>query len=169
MNTFFNLNGRLDGKSFLTAFLVLFAAGIALQLVSAFVSPLIGLVGLVLIWCNIAVFGKRLHDAGYTAWLVIAIFIVFAIISSIVGLVVTPIMAPEAVEAQKRLTELQMSGQIGFAEAMHHTAEISRMQLSASIVTSIISSLIIGGAMYMLPTQKADNKHGPAPSSDAFQ
>lgn len=61
----FSPNGRIGQKEFWIGVLILIAANI----VASFI-PLLGfIISLALIWVGIAVYGKRLHDAGKSAWL----------------------------------------------------------------------------------------------------
>ena len=62
----FSFNGRLRRQHFWISWLILFGAGFVTGLI-----PIIGgLIGLVLIWPNLAISVKRLHDMGKTGWLI---------------------------------------------------------------------------------------------------
>lgn len=61
----FSPNGRIGQQEYWIGVLILIAANI----VASFI-PILGfIISLALIWVGIAVYGKRLHDAGKTAWL----------------------------------------------------------------------------------------------------
>jgi len=64
-NLLFSVNGRIAQQQFWIGVLILIAANI----VAGFI-PILGfIISLALIWVGIAVYGKRLHDAGKSAWL----------------------------------------------------------------------------------------------------
>lgn len=61
----FSPNGRIGQQEYWIGILILIVANI----VASFI-PLLGfIISLALIWVGIAVYGKRLHDAGKSAWL----------------------------------------------------------------------------------------------------
>ncbi len=63
-NLLFNVEGRISARDYWKGVAVIIGGNILLNFL-----PLIGgLVWLVLIWVGIAVYGKRLHDTGRTAW-----------------------------------------------------------------------------------------------------
>jgi len=83
-NLFLSANGRIGQKDFWIGYLILFVSGLVLGMI-----PVLGmLVGLALIYPNVCLFSKRLHDFGKTGWLQlapIAIYLVLAVIAAVVG------------------------------------------------------------------------------------
>ena len=83
-NLFLSANGRIGQKDFWIGFLILFVAGIVLGMI-----PFLGMIiGLALIYPNVCIFSKRLHDFGKTGWLAAvpyAIFAVVMVVSMIAG------------------------------------------------------------------------------------
>ncbi len=64
-NLFLTADGRIGKKDFWIAWLILFAAGFVAGLI-----PVIGgFIGLALIYPNVCIFSKRLHDFDKTGWL----------------------------------------------------------------------------------------------------
>ena len=62
---FLSANGRIGQKDFWIGFLILFVAGFILGLI-----PVINLIaGLALIYPNVCLYSKRLHDFGKSGWL----------------------------------------------------------------------------------------------------
>lgn len=60
-----SLQGRIRRTHFWIGFLILFAASFVAGLI-----PVIGtIISIALLWPSIAVYGKRLHDMGQSAWL----------------------------------------------------------------------------------------------------
>ncbi len=79
----FSFEGRLRRSHFWIGFLIIFGANVVLGWI-----PLIGwLISLALIWPNLAISVKRLHDMGRTGWLVLAPYAI-SIVLSIIGFVI---------------------------------------------------------------------------------
>lgn len=69
---FLDAKGRIGKKDFWIGFLILFVTGIILSFL-----PIIGqIAGLLLIYPNVCVFSKRLHDFGKTGWLAAVPFVI---------------------------------------------------------------------------------------------
>lgn len=104
----FSFNGRLRRQHFWISWLILFGAGFVTGLI-----PIIGgLIGLVLIWPNVAITVKRLHDMGKTGW-----FAVIPWVANIVGIVMiisavgmSIITNPQAFENEDPSAVLAMFG-----------------------------------------------------------
>lgn len=65
---FLSPNGRIDRPTFWIGFAIIFASSIVLNFIP-FLGPLIGLA---LLWPQICVHTKRLHDMGRSGWLMLA-------------------------------------------------------------------------------------------------
>lgn len=64
-NLLFNPNGRIGQKEFWIGVAIIFGGNLLLTWI-----PFLGtLIWLALLWVGVAVYGKRLHDAGNSAWL----------------------------------------------------------------------------------------------------
>jgi uncharacterized membrane protein YhaH (DUF805 family) len=76
---FLRADGRIGQKDFWLGWLILFVAGIVLGMI-----PLLGmLISLALIYPNVCVFSKRLHDFGKTGWLAAAPYVILLVASVI--------------------------------------------------------------------------------------
>ncbi|WP_257457896.1 DUF805 domain-containing protein [Archangium lipolyticum] len=72
---FLTPEGRIGRRDFWIGFLIVMVASTVLQII-----PFIGqLLGLLLVWPQICIHSKRLHDMGKSAWLMLAPFIVSGI------------------------------------------------------------------------------------------
>ncbi len=77
----FSFEGRIRRQHFWIGWLILLGAGV----VAGWIPVLGGLIGLLLIWPNLAIAVKRLHDMGQSGWLV-AIPWVVTIVALFVGI-----------------------------------------------------------------------------------
>ena len=87
MQLFLTPNGRIDQATYWRAVLILLGISAALSVVSAFVSPFLGIAGLLFIWPWIAVHVKRLHDSNKSGWLTIAIVVLAVVVSMIASFI----------------------------------------------------------------------------------
>jgi uncharacterized membrane protein YhaH (DUF805 family) len=79
---FLSANGRIGQKDFWIGFAILFVAGLVLGMI-----PVLGmLIGLALIYPNICLYSKRLHDFGKTGWLAALPYVVLLIAGVIAGI-----------------------------------------------------------------------------------
>lgn len=74
----FSPAGRIGPGNFWRGYIIILAVSLVIQVINVLMGPSalsmpLGLVSLVLYWCTIAVFVKRLHDTGATGWWVVAI------------------------------------------------------------------------------------------------
>lgn len=69
---FLSPNGRIDRPTFWIGFGLIFAGSVAVNFI-----PLVGnLLGFLLIWPQVCVHAKRLHDMGRSAWLLLIPFVI---------------------------------------------------------------------------------------------
>lgn len=75
-NIFLTAEGRIGRREFWIGFAIVFVASLVLGWI-----PLLGqIIGLLLLWPQICLQAKRLHDMNYTAWLMIIPFAVWCVI-----------------------------------------------------------------------------------------
>ncbi|MEL6666450.1 MAG: DUF805 domain-containing protein [Pseudomonadota bacterium] len=165
-NLLFNPNGRIARTRFLQGMVVLTVASVLVVAGNTMVSNMIAFINLLLIFPYICVFGKRLHDAGTTAWWVIAIWLGSMLIAFILGLVFGGFfMTPEMVEIQEEMSERLAAGD--FAGFMQGTEILSDKMLPLNILTTIGSNLVLAIVVGALKTEPRENKHGPVPGTTA--
>ena len=76
---FLTADGRIGRRDFWIGFAVIFAASVVANMV-----PVLGqIVGLLLIWPQVCIHAKRLHDMGRTAWLMLLPFAVMVVAMSV--------------------------------------------------------------------------------------
>ena len=163
-NLLFNPNGRVARTRFLQGMVVLTVASVLVVAGSTMVSSTVGFLNILLIFPYICVFGKRLHDAGTTAWWVLAIWLGSMLIAFILGLVFGGFfMTPEMVEIQEEMSERLAAGD--FAGFMQGTEILSDKMLPLNILTTIGSNFILAVVVGALKTEPRENKHGPVPGT----
>ncbi|MDP3801335.1 MAG: DUF805 domain-containing protein [Phenylobacterium sp.] len=104
----FSFEGRLRRSHFWISWVILFFGGFVVGLI-----PFIGqLIGLILIWPNIAIQVKRLHDMGKTGWWVLAPFAanIVGIVLIVVTMGMSAVMNAEALEREDPAAVLAMMG-----------------------------------------------------------
>ncbi|MEL6755583.1 MAG: hypothetical protein AAFP81_04040, partial [Pseudomonadota bacterium] len=106
------------------------------------------------------------HDAGLTAWWVLAVGLGAIIFNFIFSLIFTPFfMGPEEMRIQEEMTERMLSGDWA---GMTEGAEILASKLlPLSIATIIVSNAVVAIVLGVLKTEPRENKHGPVPGSSA--
>lgn len=93
----FSPNGRIGQQDYWIGVLIIILCNLFLTWI-----PLLGfLIGLGLIWVGVAVYGKRLHDAGRTAWIHAipwAVSLVLLVVSFMIfgGAIISAVMAGDA-------------------------------------------------------------------------
>ncbi len=146
-NLFISFNGRIRRSHFWIAWLILLVGGFILGLI-----PILGtILGLVLIWPNLAIQVKRLHDMGHTGWLVaipwVANIIGFGVMISTVGL--TAFMNMSALENEDPAAVMAIVGPVlGIFGLL--------------FLVNVAFLLWIG----LMEGQKGDNKYGPNPKGE---
>ena len=143
----FSFNGRLRRQHFWISWLILLGAGVVLGWI-----PILGtILSLAMIWPNIAIVVKRLHDMGKSGWFVVvpwvANIIGFFMIVSAVGMAI--FTNPQAFESEDPSAALSMLGSMMGG-------------LAVMFLVNIAFLLWIG----ITDSQRGDNKFGPNPKGE---
>lgn len=155
------------------AVLILLGISAAISVISAFVSPFLGMAGLLFIWPWIAVHVKRFHDAGKTGWFTLGMVVVAIIVSMIAGFILPGLFGIDQAALQQEMQrEIESATAIGDpAQAMSAAMEASRglaqAQLLPSILATAISTGAVGAVMGLFKTEPNDNQYGPGPGGAA--
>lgn len=176
MELFLTPNGRIDQPTYWRAVLILLGISTLISVISAFVSPFLGFVGLVFIWPWIAVHVKRLHDSNKTGWLTIAIVVLAIIVSMISGFILPGLFGVDQAALQQEMQrEIENATAIGdpgqaMSAAMEASKGIAQAQLLPSILSTAITTGVTGAVMGLFKTDPNDNPYGPGPAgaSTAF-
>jgi uncharacterized membrane protein YhaH (DUF805 family) len=143
----FSFNGRLRRQHFWISWLILLGASVVLGWI-----PILGaLISILLIWPNLAITVKRLHDMGKTGWFAAIPWVAFIVgMVMIIGAVGTAIITnPQAFEHEDPSALVAMFGSMmgGFA---------------VMFLAGLAFLLWIG----ITDSQKGDNKYGPNPKGE---
>ena len=165
-NLLFSPNGRIARNRFWQGMVILTVASVLVAAGAVMIGTLVSLFGYALIYPYICVYGKRLHDAGLTAWWVIGVWLGTVVFNFILSLFLTPFfMGEEELAIQEEMSERMLSGDFS---GMMEGAEILAAQLLPltiflTVLTNLVAAVIVG----LLPTQPRENKHGPVPGAGA--
>ncbi len=168
MELYLSPNGRIDQPTYWRAVLILFAISAGLTVISAFVSPFLGMLGIVFIWPWIAVHVKRFHDAGKTGWLTVVMVVVALVVSMILAFILPGLFGVDQAAIQLEMQrEIEAAGSDP-AAAMGAAMEASKRAAQAQLIPSILSTLIVTGLigfiMSLFKTDPNDNQYGPGPA-----
>jgi len=144
-NALFNPSGQLGPSEFMTSGIVLIIAGFALNILPLLGLGFLGILGLVLLYCWIVVWIKRLRAAGQSPWMVIVVIIAWMVVGWIVSaFVITPIFAGNVAA--------NMSTGADFASMMESAQRVQRaVALPTAIVNAAISLAFIYVGNKILP------------------
>lgn len=143
----FSFNGRLRRQHFWISWLILLGAGVVLGWI-----PFLGLLlSIVMIWPNLAITVKRLHDMGKTGWFALIPWVANVVgFFMIVGAVGTAIITnPQAFENEDPAAALSMLGSMMGG-------------LSLMLLAGLAFLLWIG----ITDSQRGDNKFGTNPKGE---
>lgn len=162
---FFNPQGRISKARFQMGALVLIGLAFVLSLVPLLLSgpallpviAVLSLIEIVMIYCWVALWVKRLHQAGQTGWLTVLIGFGWVLISSVVEMLVTLSVNPDL---------LTMSAEsANMMEAIRQSLDAAREIALPLAVASAVTGLIVVFALNaLLPSQSGENKFGPPPA-----
>lgn len=174
MELFLTPNGRIDQPTYWRAVLILFGVSAALSVISAYVSPFLGVAGLLLIWPWIAVHVKRFHDSGKSGWMTLAMVVLAFVISFVAGMALMGVFGATTLALQEdmqREMEAAASGgdpSAAITAAMDATKRIAQAQLVPNLLSSALVTAVVGFVMGAInKTDPNDNQYGPGPGGSA--
>jgi len=143
---FLTAEGRIGRKDFWIGFLIVFAASVVLNIV-----PVLGqILGLLLIWPQICIHAKRLHDMGRTAWLMLVPFAVTVVCATLAVVTVGAGFLSAAIlgstDADMAAAGSAMAG-VGAASAV----------MGLAMLFGLAFLLWVG----LTPSQPGENRFGP--------
>lgn len=146
-NLFFSADGRIGRQDFWVGFLILLGANVVLNMI-----PLIGqILSLVLCWCWICLYSKRLHDMGKSGWLV-AVPLVIAVVAGVVAGISGAMAVFSAATA---VDGTDPTAAMGFLAGMGFAALV----VGAAVLINLAFLLWVG----LSGGQPGENRFGPVP------
>lgn len=146
VNLFFSFNGRIRRTHYWIGWAIVFVVGFVIGMI-----PFLGVLGILLLWPNLAIGVKRLHDMGKTGWLIAIPYVVQVL--TVVYVIATIGMAafadPEGFEDMPPEQALALLGPT----------------MGALLIAMVVS---IGFWLWMgiAESQRGDNKYGPNPKGE---
>jgi uncharacterized membrane protein YhaH (DUF805 family) len=116
---FLEPQGRLAPKSFGRGFVLLTGACMMISVLTAVVSPGLNVLQYALVFPYICLFGKRLHDAGLTAWLWIAFLAGLGFLNMFLSAILLPLLSPGSFASQVEVQETMQTAGFTAALALH--------------------------------------------------
>lgn len=160
---FLDPQGRLAPKPFARGLVLLTGAGMLISVLTSVVSPGINVLQYALVFPYLCLFGKRLHDAGLTAWLWIAFLAGLGLLNVFLSAFLLPVLSPQAFAIQLEVQKLMETGGLAAAfEALALRAEeYARLSAVTTLAAFLISSAVAGFAAFRLRSDPGPNRHGP--------
>jgi hypothetical protein len=160
---FLEPQGRLAPRPFGRGLVLLTGACMMISVLTAVVSPGLNVLQYALVFPYICLFGKRLHDAGLTAWLWIAFLAGLGFLNMFLSAILLPVLSPGAFAIQVEVQETMQT--VGFTAAFEELAlraeEYARLSAVTTLAAFLISSAITGFAAFRLRSDPKPNRHGP--------
>ncbi|PHQ66820.1 MAG: hypothetical protein COB92_06830 [Robiginitomaculum sp.] len=163
-NLLFSPSGRIDAHTFKRGAVILLTINVLLWqawLISLGAGVIAFFASLVLVYCWGCLFAKRFHDASKSGWMYLLIFIIFLVVSYMVGSVLLGVMSPDIVTEAENLQEtIDMDN-----PDVEYLLGVYDRMLKAMSLPFTISYLAVGGALAfgvnaMLKTDPEPNEHG---------
>jgi uncharacterized membrane protein YhaH (DUF805 family) len=166
---FLDPQGRLAPKPFARGLVILTAAFLVVTVLSAVVSPGLGILQYTLVFPYICVFGKRLHDAGLSAWLWLAYAAAVGVFGMVFSAILLPILSPGAFAVQAEIqTVMETTGfAAGFEALSERAEEYARLSAVTSVASFLLASGLVGLAAFRMRSEPKPNRHGPPTSGPA--
>ncbi len=149
----FRLNGRIGKQDFWIGVLIIVGGNVLMGLTG----PLAPFLWLALLWVGVAVYGKRLHDAGRTAWYHAFVWA----LSLVLGGIGTVVMAGTAISAGILSDGADLS--VEQVLTMLSVGGVGLLIFGLSNLVWIIYTIWVG----LMPGDPGDNAYGPPPTGDA--
>ena len=132
---FLEPQGRLAPKPFGRGLVLLTGGGMIISVLTAVVSPGLNVLQYALVFPYICLFGKRLHDAGLTAWLWIAFLAGLGFLNMFLSAMLLPVLSPEVSTALYRACQEAVNNAVKYSGA-----DLLEVTLSATPELSMVIS-----------------------------
>ena len=169
MNLYLSPNGRIDQPTYWRGVITLFVVSAVISVISAFVSPFLGILGLIVIWPWIVLHVKRFHDADQTGWITVGMVVLAIVLSMILSFILPPLFGVDMMAMQEEMMrdmeDMSSSNDPGavIAASMEASKKISRAQLLPNLLSTAIVTGVIGFVMSLFKSTPGPNKYGTPP------
>lgn len=158
---FFDPQGRIGPRAFGQGFIVLTGVMLVIMTLSVVASPQVNMLQYALVFPYVCLFGKRLHDAGMTAWLWLAFVVGWGILNAVVGGILMQMMVPGASDISMEVFNAIMApDSVDQAELSAKMEEFVRLSAVPNILGFLISAGLTGFAAYSLRSDPNSNRYG---------
>lgn len=160
---FLEPQGRIAPAPFARGFILLTGAMLVITVLSTVALPGFGVLQYALVFPYICLFGKRLHDAGLSAWLWLGFLAGFGFINMVFSMMFLPVLSPAAFEVQAEMQKVMEAEGLNAAfEALAERAlEYSRLAAVTTIASFLVASGLTGYAAFRMRSDPKPNRHGP--------
>lgn len=160
MQLLFNPNGRIAPPAFWRGYIITLAAALIIQVIGYFagqgpVTSLLGLVSLVTYWWTIALFVKRLHDAGASGWWTALIALGWTIAIAIIAVVLMGMFGGEVMSTA--MTDES------YAQSPQFVIDLQERVFVPITAGVLIINIVLGFILANLKSDPAPNRFGPPP------
>ncbi|MEL7546381.1 MAG: DUF805 domain-containing protein [Pseudomonadota bacterium] len=165
MDLLLDPNGRLARNRFWQGMVVLTVINVLIVATTSYISLVYIFALFLLIYPYICVIGKRLHDLGFSAWWVLAVFAGQFVFQNLLNAVITPIFVPmdELADIMREIQERMKAEETEAAmEGLHVQF---KMLLPVSLIDVVATNALIGGILGYMTSDPEANRFGP-PTSD---
>lgn len=169
MNLYLSPNGRIDQATYWRGVITLFVISAVVSVLSAYVSPFLGLVSLIVIWPWIVLHVKRFHDAGQTGWITIGMVVLAIILSMVLSFILPALFGVDMIAMQEEMMrdmeDMSASNDPGamIAASMEASKKMAQAQLLPSLLSTAIVTGVIGFVMSLFKSTPGPNKYGTPP------
>ncbi|KCZ95982.1 hypothetical protein HHI_04387 [Hyphomonas hirschiana VP5] len=162
-HVFFDPKGRIGPRTFGQGYVLLTGAMLVVTVLSLIASPGAGILQYALVFPYICLFGKRLHDAGLSAWLWLVFLLGYFLINVVASAILVPILAPETQAIQLEVQKVMEANGLnaGMEELARRAPEIAQSSALVNVIVLLIASAIVGFVAYRLRSDPQPNRHGP--------
>lgn len=160
----FNPNGRIQANQFWRGIIVLVGLGIVFSVMtasgSAMLSGISGILGLLMFYPYLCVFGKRLHDSGRTAWWSVLAFVAFFVVYTIMTSFAFPMVEGYS-ELQAEMQEDLVENGLDLAVITEYAQKTSVLVFWPATILNTVATVIISFFVARLFSDPYPNKYGP--------
>jgi uncharacterized membrane protein YhaH (DUF805 family) len=162
-------SGRLAPRPFARGLVLLTAAMVAIITLSVTVATQLSVFQFALVVPYLFLFGKRLHDAGLSAWLWLVFAFGWLIVNGIIAGILMPVLSPAAAEMRDGWVAAIEGGSLQdtLEDIQQDAPAFERLSAVTTLVAFLVSSAIIGFIAYSLRSDPNGNTHGPPTLQDA--